>query len=78
MECIHCGIGMISCCIGADGRARGCPELPPTVGNIAGNVQMERFARLDSAGIVTRDSLMSLLNAENVQIWGFTGGDARI
>jgi radical SAM protein with 4Fe4S-binding SPASM domain len=38
-----CGIGIISCCIGADGRVRGCPELPPAEENIMGDLREERF-----------------------------------
>jgi len=38
-----CGAGIISCCIGADGRVRGCPELPPSDAFIAGDLRTERF-----------------------------------
>ncbi|MFA5268689.1 MAG: radical SAM protein [Methanoregula sp.] len=38
-----CGIGIISCCIGADGRVRGCPELPPVKENTIGDLREERF-----------------------------------
>ena len=34
-----CGIGILSCCIGADGRVRGCPELPPAGEHIAGDLR---------------------------------------
>jgi len=38
-----CGIGILSCCIGVDGRVRGCPELPPIKENITGDLRKERF-----------------------------------
>jgi radical SAM protein with 4Fe4S-binding SPASM domain len=38
-----CGAGIISCCIGADGLVRGCPELPPEGEFITGDLRREKF-----------------------------------
>lgn len=47
-----CGIGITSCCIGADGRVRGCPELPPTGNNIVGDLRKERFEDVWGKGFI--------------------------
>jgi len=45
-----CGAGIISCCIGADGRVRGCPELPPDPCFLAGDLRTERFSEIWERG----------------------------
>lgn len=45
-----CGAGIISCCIGADGRVRGCPELPPEEANIAGDLRIQNFKEIWEKG----------------------------
>ncbi|PKG31930.1 radical SAM/SPASM domain-containing protein [Methanoregula sp.] len=45
-----CGAGTISCCIGADGRVRGCPELPAEEEYIAGDLRKETFTGIWERG----------------------------
>jgi radical SAM protein with 4Fe4S-binding SPASM domain len=45
-----CGIGFTSCCIGMDGRVRGCPELPPIQEFIAGSLRNGSFQELWEKG----------------------------
>ncbi|MGB7788446.1 radical SAM protein [Methanoregula sp.] len=60
-----CGIGIISCCIGADGQVRGCPELPPAGGYIAGDLRRESFADIWEKGFGQfRDGRCSSIPAE--------------
>jgi radical SAM protein with 4Fe4S-binding SPASM domain len=47
-----CGIGIISCCIGADGRIRGCPELPPSEELRAGDLREESFEKIWERGFL--------------------------
>ena len=42
--------GTLSCCIGADGMVRGCPELPPEAEYIAGDVKKDSFAHIWETG----------------------------
>ncbi|MBI5229465.1 radical SAM protein [Candidatus Micrarchaeota archaeon] len=39
-----CGAGILSCCIGIDGKVRGCPELPSTSEFIEGDLAKDSFA----------------------------------
>ena len=45
-----CGIGILSCCIGADGVVRGCPELPPEAKYSAGDVTKDSFSHIWETG----------------------------
>lgn len=47
-----CGIGIISCCIGASGLVRGCPELPATGEYIAGDLRKESFEDIWEKGFL--------------------------
>lgn len=60
-----CGIGIISCCIGADGKVRGCPELPPEGKFIAGDLRTERFQDIWEKGFEHyRNERFSHISAE--------------
>lgn len=41
-----CGIGVTSCCIGADGKVRGCPELPSTKEFVVGDLREKTFKEI--------------------------------
>lgn len=41
-----CGIGITSCCIGADGKVRGCPELPSINEFIVGDLREKTFKEI--------------------------------
>ncbi|RLE39368.1 hypothetical protein DRJ17_01445 [Candidatus Woesearchaeota archaeon] len=41
-----CGIGILSCCIGSDGKIRGCPELPPNEEFIVGDLRKKPFKEI--------------------------------
>ncbi len=45
-----CGAGITSCCIGVDGRVRGCPELPSTREFIAGDLRKSPFREIWESG----------------------------
>jgi radical SAM protein with 4Fe4S-binding SPASM domain len=47
-----CGAGILSCCIGVDGRVRGCPELPAEGAFIAGDLRQERFHAIWEKGFL--------------------------
>lgn len=42
----YCGAGVVSCCIGADGKIRGCPELPPEKEFIQGDLREKNFKEI--------------------------------
>lgn len=46
----YCGAGIVSCCIGADGKVRGCPELPSTKEFIQGDLVEKSFSEIWSNG----------------------------
>jgi radical SAM protein with 4Fe4S-binding SPASM domain len=39
-----CPVGFLACCIGVDGRVRGCPEQPDVPENQEGSILEESFA----------------------------------
>lgn len=60
-----CGIGIISCCIGAGGLVRGCPELPAIGEFIAGDLRIESFDEIWEKGFFRyREDANSHISAE--------------
>lgn len=49
-DLFFCGAGIISCCIGVDGRVRGCPELSPEPRFLAGDLRTDRFSEIWKRG----------------------------
>lgn len=49
-DLFFCGAGILSCCIGVDGRVRGCPELPPDPRFVAGDLRTEGFREIWERG----------------------------
>lgn len=45
-EFFFCGAGILSCCIGADGKVRGCPELPAEERFVEGDLSKDNFATI--------------------------------
>lgn len=45
-EFFFCGAGILSCCIGADGKVRGCPELPNEERFIEGDLNKDSFTTI--------------------------------
>ena len=49
-ELFFCGAGILSCCIGANGVVRGCPELPIEERFTEGDLNNESFSDIWESG----------------------------
>jgi radical SAM protein with 4Fe4S-binding SPASM domain len=59
-----CPAGIMSCCVGVDGHARGCPDQKDSVSNREGNILEESFADIWAKGF-TRYRSRELLKSDN-------------